>query len=265
MSKEGSAGFPGRLRARLDELYHGNTKAGLRFRLALLSFDLIIIGSYVVTSMLGLPRGFPALDLLLAAILLADLSARWLISPSARDFLFRNPFHWADMIVILSLIAPLVFGDFAFLRVLRALRVLRSYRVLHELRKDIRFFKRNEEVVQRTVNLTVFIFIVSGMVDALQRDINPQITTWLDALYFTMAALTTTGFGDIVLVGTSGRWLSIAILIIGVGLFLHLLQSVFQPPKVRQKCQHCGLLLHDPDAIHCKHCGTEINIETEGR
>lgn len=252
------------LRLRLDDLYHGRSKAGLRFRLIMLAFDLIIIGSYIVTSAFGLPRSFLPLDLLLAAILMADLAARWLIATSARDFFVRNPFHWADMVVILSLILPVLFGDFAFLRVLRALRVARSYRVLQELRADSRFFKRNEEVIQRAVNLTVFIFIVSGLVHALQRGINPEISTWLDALYFTMAALTTTGFGDIVLVGTSGRWLSIGILIVGVGLFLHLLQSVFQPPKVRKKCKECGLLLHDPDAIHCKHCGAEMNIETEG-
>ena len=66
MSKARSAGFPGRLRSRLDELYHGNSKAGLRFRLVLLTFDLVIIGTYVVTSMFGLPKGYPALDLLLA-------------------------------------------------------------------------------------------------------------------------------------------------------------------------------------------------------
>jgi len=264
VAKERSTARLEPLRARLDQLYHGRSKAGLRFRLVLLAFDLVIIGSYVVTSVLGLPRSFPPLDLLLAAILLADLSARWLISTGTRDFLVRNPFHWADMVVILSLIAPLIFGDFAFLRVLRALRVARSYRVLQELRKDSRFFKRNEEVVQRAVNLGVFIFVVSGLVHALQKGINPGITTWLDALYFTMAALTTTGFGDIVLVGTSGKWLSIAILIVGVGLFLHLLQSVFQPPKVRQKCKSCGLLLHDPDALHCKHCGADMKIETEG-
>ncbi|MEX0969660.1 MAG: ion channel [Paracoccaceae bacterium] len=254
----------GQLRDRVNDLYHGRSRAGLRFRLIMLSFDLIIIGSYVVTSALGLSRSFPPLDLLLAAILVADLSARWLIATSARDFLWRNPFNWADMVVILSLILPVVFGDFAFLRVLRALRVARSYRVLQELRNDSRFFKRNEEVIQRGVNLTVFIFIVSGLVHALQKGINPGISTWLDALYFTMAALTTTGFGDIVLVGTSGRWLSITILIVGVGLFLHLLQSLFQPRKVRQKCKNCGLLLHDTDAIHCKHCGAEMNIETEG-
>ncbi len=264
MSRRQTEGRVERLRTTLDGLYNGRSKAGLRFRLGLLGFDLIIVASYVVTGILGLPDGFWMLDLVLAAIVLADLTARWLISESTRSFLFRNPFHWADMVVILSLVAPLIFGDFAFLRVLRALRVARSYRVLQELRQDSRFFRRNEEIIQRTVNLGVFIFVVSGTVHALQKDINPEITTWLDALYFTMAALTTTGFGDIVLVGLSGRWLSIAILIVGVGMFLHLLQSVFRPPKVRQKCKTCGLLLHEPDAVHCKHCGHEIKIETEG-
>jgi voltage-gated potassium channel len=252
------------LRDRLDHLYHGRSKAALRFRLGLLGFDLIIIGSYVMSTMLGRDSGLAMLDLLLALVLIADLCARWLIAPGTRQFLLRNPFHWADIIVILSLLAPLVFGEFAFLRLLRALRVARSYQVLKDLQYDSGFYRRNEEVVQRSVNLGVFIFIVSGVVHTLQRDINPDISTWVDALYFTMAALTTTGFGDIVLVGTSGRWLSIAILMVGVGLFLHLLQSVFQPPKVRQKCDNCGLLLHDHDAIHCKHCGSDMNIETEG-
>ena len=257
--------FDGRFapqRETLHRLYHGRGKAGLRFRLALLTFDLAIIGSYVIGTVFGIQND--VLDLLLAVIVTADLAARWLISETTRDFTKRNPFYWADIIVILSLIAPIIFGDFAFLRVLRALRVVRSYRVLQELREDSRFFRRNEDVIQRSVNLAVFIFIVSSVVYAVQKTTNPDIATWIDALYFTMAALTTTGFGDIVLVGTSGRWLSIIILIVGVGLFLHLLQSVFQPPKVRQKCKTCGLLLHDTDAIHCKHCGAEMNIETEG-
>lgn len=252
-----------RLRKRLDDLYNGRSRAGLRFRLALLAFDIVIILSFVTTTFTGFTPQILALDLVLAIIVLADLLARWMIAPNHKAFLL-SPFHWADLLVILSLVAPLIFGDFAFLRVLRALRVLRSYRVLQELRRDSNFFRRNEEVIRRSINLSVFIFIVTGFVHALQKDINPDIATYTDALYFTMAALTTTGFGDIVLVGQSGRWLSIAILIVGVGLFLHLLQSVFRPPKVRKECQNCGLLLHDPDALHCKHCGQEIKIETEG-
>ena len=34
---------------------------------------------------------------------------------------------------------------------------------------------------------------------------DPAIGNYLDALYFTVATLTTTGFGDITLTGTTGR------------------------------------------------------------
>jgi voltage-gated potassium channel len=39
---------------------------------------------------------------------------------------------------------------------------------------------------------------------------------------------------------------------------------LFRPTKVRHECPTCGLSLHDADAIHCKHCGEVIHIDTEG-
>ncbi|MAN81595.1 MAG: ion transporter [Rhodospirillaceae bacterium] len=251
------------LKKQIEFIYTGRSKAALRFRLGLLAFDLVIIATYIAAGFFALPPEIYWLDLFLASFVCLDLLARGWIAENRLRFL-ANPFHWADLAVILSLVAPVFFGNFAFLRVLRALRVLRSYRVLQELRNDSSFFRRNEEVIQRSLNLAVFVFIVSAFVHAVQTAINPDIKTYTDAIYFTVAALTTTGFGDIVLVGESGRWLSIAILIFGVGLFLRLLQSVFRPPKIRHKCGGCGLLLHEPDALHCKHCGREISIETEG-
>jgi voltage-gated potassium channel len=79
-----------------------------------------------------------------------------------------------------------------------------------------------------------------------------------------VTALTTTGFGDITLPGTSGRMISVAIMIFGVTLFLRLAQVLFRPNKVRHPCHACGLQRHDPDAVHCKACGTLINIPDEG-
>ena len=93
---------------------------------------------------------------------------------------------------------------------------------------------------------------------------NPQIQTYVDALYFTITTLTTTGFGDITLQGPGGRVLAIIIMVVGVGLFLRLLQAVFRPNKVRFDCPDCGLLVHESDAVHCKHCGRVLHIETEG-
>ena len=60
---------------------------------------------------------------------------------------------------------------------------------------------------------------------------NEKITNYVDALYFTVTTLSTTGFGDITLVGNSGKLLSVAIMIFGISLFLRLVQVVLRPPK----------------------------------
>jgi voltage-gated potassium channel len=170
----------------------------------------------------------------------------------------------ADVIVIATLLAPALIENFAFLRVLRALRLLRSHHVLRDLRRRSSFVKRNEELLGSTLNLAVFIFVVTALVYVFQVEQNPQIGTYLDALYFTVTTLTTTGFGDITLEGPAGRVLSVAIMVFGVALFLRLVQTIFRPQKVHLRCPDCGLNRHDPDAVHCKHCGRVIDIETEG-
>ena len=75
--------------------------------------------------------------------------------------------------------------------------------------------------------------------------------------------LPTTGFGDITLTGTTGRLLSVAIMLFGVTLFLRLAQVLFRPSKVRFPCPTCGLHRHDQDAVHCKACGEILNIPDE--
>jgi voltage-gated potassium channel len=79
-----------------------------------------------------------------------------------------------------------------------------------------------------------------------------------------VTALTTTGFGDITLRGTTGRLISVVIMIFGVTLFLRLLRSLLQPHKVRFSCPACGLQRHEADAVHCKACGKVLNIPDEG-
>lgn len=251
------------LRARLVELYTGRSAQALTFRFALLGIDIAIVLFFFVTTMVGTPTWVIVTDVAFGIFIVFDLAARFVIARSRRRFLF-DPFTWADVVVTVSLLAPTMVGNFTFLRVLRALRILRSYHVLRELRRSNAFFRRNEEVMQSALNLFVFVFIVSAVVFALQAGPESMIRSYADALYFTVATLTTTGFGDIVLSGQTGRWLSIVIMVVGVGLFLRLVQSIFRPPKVRHRCPDCGLLLHDPDAVHCKHCGRTLNIETEG-
>jgi voltage-gated potassium channel len=251
------------VRETLKALYLGDSKHANRFRYALLIFDLLVVSFFLVATMVADRDWFRIVDYLIAGPLILDFVARLMVAPSARRY-FRDPVTLADMIVIVALFMPLVGEDLAFLRVMRALRLFRSYRVQRELRRDFTAFKRNEELIEAVVNLILFIFVVTAMVFVFQHDRNADIETYLDALYFTVATLTTTGFGDITLQGASGRLLSVIIMAVGVGLFLRLVQTIFRPAKVSYRCPTCGLSRHDVDAVHCKACGEGLNIQTEG-
>jgi voltage-gated potassium channel len=247
----------------LRHLYEANSARAHRFRYGLLAFDLATILFIILSSFVPRSPLIAALDAVFGLAILADFSARMAISRQRlRDF--SHPATWADVAAIISFLVPVFEEGAAFLRVLRTVRLLRTYQILVRLRSDWRFFRRNEDVIIAAVNLAVFLFIMTGIVYETQHRSNPNIANYADALYFTVTALTTTGFGDITLTGTTGRLLSVAIMIFGVTLFLRLAQVMFRPPKVRFTCPTCGLSRHDPDAVHCKACGTILNIPDEG-
>ena len=251
------------LRNTLNVLYNGRQKKSVYFRFGLIAFDVVTISFFIVTAMVELTTWIIILDFIIAFFLILDLSARTLIARNRTKYLIQ-PITLLDIVVILALLAPTFIENLAFLRVFRALRLLRSYHLLRELREQYKFFARNEELIQSVLNLFVFIFVVSALVYVFQHEENPQIVNYADALYFTVSTLTTTGFGDITLQGSVGRLLSIIIMVLGVALFLKLVQAVFRPAKIPFECPDCGLKRHDQDAVHCKHCGRVLHIETEG-
>lgn len=252
------------LKERLNHLYTGRSRKASRFRYALIALDILVIVFFVLTTPLRANPAIFAVDVVIGLLLLADLSARFWIAPNKPRFLRRLD-TLTDIIVILSLLLVVFIQNLAFLRVVRALRTLRSYHVLSDLRRESRFFRYNEEVIVSSVHLAVFIFVVTAVVFVVQFGGNPDISDYVDALYFTVTTLTTTGFGDIILTGTMGRLLSVVIMVVGVALFLRLIQTIFLPRKIRYKCPDCGLNRHDQDAVHCKHCGHLLNIETSGQ
>jgi voltage-gated potassium channel len=247
----------------LSRVYKGDVPAAHRFRYALLAFDLMTIMFIMVTSFLPRSPVVEVIDVALGLVLLADMVARFLISRNKLRHLIY-PTTLVDAVAVISFLAPITGEGGGFLRILRTLRLLHSYEVLDRLRADSRFFARNEEVILAITNLCVFVFVMTGIVYETQHRANPNIRNYADALYFTVTALTTTGFGDITLPGTTGRMISIVIMISGVTLFLRLAQALFRPAKVRFQCPTCGLRRHDPDAVHCKACGTVLNIPDEG-
>jgi len=252
------------LRERIGLLYNGRSLTAHRFRYALLAFDVLTILFIVGTSFTPREPWIEYVDMIFGVVILADFCARIWVSPHpVREF--AHPATWADMVAIFSFLAPIVGEGLGFLRILRTLRLLHTYQLVLRLRADSTFFRRNEEAITAVINLIVFVFIMTGIVYETQHWRNPAIANYVDALYFTVTALTTTGFGDVTLQGSLGRLTAVVIMIFGVTLFLRLLQTLLRPQKVRFPCPECGLQRHEADAVFCKACGTRLNIPDEGR
>ena len=94
-----------------------------------------------------------------------------------------------------------------------------------------------------------FIFVMASLVFLVAFGDGAAPGAYIDALYFTVTTLTTTGFGDITLTTPGGKLLTVLIMVVGVGLFLQLARAIFQPAKVRHICPECGLSRHDPERV----------------
>lgn len=248
------------LRARLRYLYHGERPTAVRFRLGVLVIDFAIIAFFIAAPILKEHgRTFYTLDYAIAALLILDLAARITAYSDWKDW-FRRPFNWIDLAVLATLLFPAWLYNFGFLRILRLWTLLNSdffWRTVGRRYDNTRV----EDVARALAALVTFVFVVTGFVYSVFRGHHDGITGYLDALYFTVATLTTTGFGDITLPGPMGRLLSVAVMLVGITLFINLAQTLLRPHKVNRVCDDCGLSRHEVDAAHCKACGAELGLE----
>jgi voltage-gated potassium channel len=253
------------LRRRLIWLYEGVGTWPISFRWAMLIFDIVTISYFLVSPFIPREGYHHWFDYVIGAVIALDLVARFYIAPRKRRFMLRL-MNIADVVVVISLVAPLITQNYAFLRIIRALRIARAFSFLREHSPIASYLQLHRVVIERAINVVVFLFIMSAMVYADQvNKPGSDVHNYLDAFYFTVTSLTTTGYGDVTLTGWTGRVLPIIIMLLGVTLFLRLLKALVTPTdKAEVECTHCGLTRHDRDAVHCKHCGEVVYIENEG-
>ena len=223
--------------------------------------DLLLIGFFIAAPFMRESPVFLAVDYGVAFILALDIAARGLADVRLKTWL-RRPVTWVDFFVLATLLFPLWLFNLAFLRVLRLWSLVHS-EVFWDTVGRRYDETRWEDAGKSLATLVTFIFVATGFVYTSFAGNHEGIEGYVDALYFTVTALTTTGFGDITLPGTWGRLLTIVIMISGITLFLRFAQALIRPDKIRFDCPTCGLMRHDLDAVHCKACGQLLNIPND--
>ncbi|MBP0438260.1 potassium channel family protein [Tianweitania sediminis] len=248
-------------RQRLRDLYIGTDRRAIRFQWAVASIDLVIIVFFILSPVLQDLEAFLWLDYTVALLLTLDLAARAFAANDFKRWL-RRPVVLVDLVVLATLLAPLWLVNLGFLRVLRLWSLSQNDIFWRSLRR--RGYREWEDVGRAGINLITCLFVITGFIYTFFARPGSGIEGWVDALYYTVATITTTGFGDITLPGTAGKLTSIVAMIVGISLFVRLAQALFRPYKVSFRCPQCALLRHEPDAVHCKACGHLLAIPNSG-
>jgi len=163
--------------------------------------------------------------------------------------------------------------DIGFIRFIRAFRTFRIFRFLRFTADGDFFFgsitPQLLKVTRLFLTILMIFFISSGLFYYVESNLNPDVKNFGDALYFTIVALTTVGFGDITPLSDAGKWVTVLMILSGIFLIpLQISQIVKEWVRMATKkevvCSKCGLRFHDEDASHCKSCGQVIYQEYDG-
>lgn len=205
-----------------------------------------------------------AAELLLGVVFLGEYVVR-VYSADDRWAEVTSPYTVADLVAVLPVFV-LPGPDVGFLRGLHTLRVFRYLRLLvHEQQVfgrslDVRTVRRME------LSVTIFLifFISTGFVYAVERAANPGISNFGDAFYYTVIAVSTVGFGDIVPVTQAGRWVTVTAVLVGFVLI------PWQASRLREvsdeaeaSCPRCGEDVAGDDRF-CRHCGLALDERAPG-
>ena len=176
-------------------------------------------------------------------------------------------------LILFSLSATGFQGDLGALGVLRGLRIFRVLRFFRFTADADFFFGRitNQllRVLQLFLTIGIIFFISSILFYEVEHPVNHAVSTFTDAFYFTVVALTTVGFGDITPLSEGGKWVTILMILSGIILIPWQISRIVKEwihiaAKRNIICRRCGLKYHDEDASHCKSCGHVIYQEYDG-
>lgn len=237
------------------------TRAGRLTNAALYVLNTGFILLYILSTY-DLPSPYPSfvrvLELLLGTVFVGEYVVR-VYSADDRAAETADPYTVIDLVAVIPVFV--VPGpEVGFLRGLHTLRVFRFLRLLVGEQQvfgrsvDIRTVRRME------LSATIFLifFIATGFIYAVEAPVNPGIDNFGNAFYYTVIAVSTVGFGDIVPATSAGRWVTVVAVLVGFILV------PWQASRIRdlssapgQACPACGNAVDERDR-YCRHCGRPL-------
>lgn len=188
------------------------------FNIIILILSFYIILSLIVTTFFVLSKEIEILlnyvDNFICIIFLVDFGIRF---KNANNKLVFMKWGWID------LVASIPFLDiFRAGRLLRLIRLLRIFRALKSTKSIFEHINRNKKQSALTsVALLSFVVVIFSSIAILEfeTDVNSNIKTAEDAIWWSYVTITTVGYGDKFPITTEGRIIGAILMTTGVGIF----------------------------------------------
>ncbi|MFB1064785.1 potassium channel family protein [Natrinema sp. H-ect4] len=270
-------GRDGRETVRFYLLDH-QTPLGKTIDIALLVLNLVFVAVFVAETYplsAELQSRLWQLEIAIGVVFLVEYILR-LYGAANRLEEATDPYTVVDLIAILPTFLVVLLPGVAmvanvgFLRVVRVVRVLRFYRFTQDAEFFFGTISDNAlRALKLLLTVLVLLFVSAGLFYSAEHVVNPDVSTFGDAFYYVVVALSTVGFGDIVPITTAGRWVTVAAILAGIIVIpwqaSRIVREWSHRGKINVTCPNCGLSYHDRDASHCKACGHVIYQKNDSR
>ena len=222
---------------------------------ALVAAIVVSTGFAILETEPALRRGregfFRGVDLAFAALFAVEYAARfWTAAENVARRGLRGRLAWAlspmalvDLVAVVSLAAPLADGDAVLLRLLRILRILKLARLgrfstaAAALAQAVR--DRSWELAAGAAVAGLLLLVSATLLYLVEGGVQPEAFGSIPrAMWWSVATLTTVGYGDVFPVTPLGRLLAGATAIAGIGLIAlptGILAAAFSDAVQREK------------------------------
>ncbi len=164
-----------------------------------------------------------------------------------------KPMSIVDLVAILPFYLPFCGADLRAIRILRLMRILRVMKIARyydslDLIKHV-FRARKEELVLTSVLMGLLLIISSSVLYHCENGVQPDVFSSIPAtMWWSIATLTTVGYGDIYPVTVLGKLCASVIAILGIGMFAlptgilgaGFVEAIQKKKTGSRKCPHCG-------------------------
>jgi voltage-gated potassium channel len=189
------------------------------FQLVILILSVVVLGALFADTAFKLPpqisNVLQTVDTLVCILLLSDFGVRLYRAKSKLAFM---KWGWIDLIASIPNIPILRIGR--LVRILRVIRLLRAIRATHKITSII--LQDKIKTGFASVILSSFLLVTFASIGILiceQPEPAANIKTAEDAVWWSVATITTVGYGDKYPVTAEGRVLAMMLMVCGAGMF----------------------------------------------